>query len=145
MNITYIPATPELKRQMKQVSTSNASDFIHFDDNFYSIVALDDATPVGLIVAKKRRLSKPVGMLEEAYIDIIEVHPEYQRQGIGTELMEKVMAWAKDNDVVQIRAWSEEIRYEALMLWAKLGFTFSQVDFQKGDEKRYGFYVAKRL
>ena len=145
MNITYVTATSELKQRMKQESASNASDFIRFEDNYFSIVALDGGTPIGLIVAKKRHLSKPMEKLEEAFIDIIEVHPDYQRQGIGTVLMEKVMAWAKENDVVQIRAWSEEIRYEALMLWAKLGFTFSQVDFQREDEKHYGFYVAKRL
>ena len=44
-----------------------------------------------------------------------------------------------------VRAWSEEIWFEALMLWNKLGFTFSQADFQRGDEKRHGFYVARRL
>jgi hypothetical protein len=59
--------------------------------------------------------------------------------------MEKVIAWAEENELSQIRAWSEEIRYEALMLWAKLGFSFSQVEFQRKGEKRYGFYVAKRL
>jgi hypothetical protein len=44
-----------------------------------------------------------------------------------------------------VRAWSEEIRVEALMLWKTLGFSFSQVDFSRGEEKRYGFYVAKAL
>ena len=82
---------------------------------------------------------------QEAYIDIVEVQPAYQRQGIGTALVERVVAWAKENRVAQVRAWSEEIRGEALMLWNKLGFTFSRVDFQRGDEKRYGFCVAKRL
>jgi predicted N-acetyltransferase YhbS len=83
MAITYSPATPELKLRMKAQSSSNASDFIRFNDNYFSVVALDESTPIGLVVAKKRNLSKPVEILSEAYIDVIEVHPDYQRQGIG--------------------------------------------------------------
>jgi GNAT superfamily N-acetyltransferase len=145
MQIIYVPATPELQRQMKEQSSSNASDFIHFEDNFYSVIAVDDSNPIALIVAKKRPLSKPVDMLQEAYIDVIEVHPDYQRRGIGAELVKRVLLWAKENELSQIRAWSEEIRYAALMLWKKLGFTFSQVNFQRGDEERYGFYVTKQM
>ena len=145
MKVIYISATPELQRKYKEQSGSNASDFIRFDDGYYSLVALVAEKPIALIVAKKRHLSEPLHMEQEAYIDIIEVQPEYQKQGIGTELMEKVIVWAKANQVYQIRAWSEEIRCEALMLWHKLGYTFSRVDFQQGNEKRYGFYVTKRL
>jgi len=38
-----------------------------------------------------------------------------------------------------------DLHLEALMFWNKLEFSFSRVDFQDRDEKRYGFYVAKRL
>jgi GNAT superfamily N-acetyltransferase len=101
--------------------------------------------PVALIVAKIRPLARPLQMEREVYIDIIEVQPDHQRQGIGTELMKKVITWARDNQAYQIRAWSEEIRHEALMLWCRLGFAFSQVDFKRGGEERYGFYVTRRL
>ena len=145
MDIQYVQATPELKAELKTQSESNASDFIRFEDNYTSVVALDGDKPIALIVAKKRGLPEPLQAEQEAYIDIIEVQPAYQRQGIGTALIEQVVAWARENQVTQVRAWSEEIRIEALTLWNKLGFTFSQVDFQRGDEKRYGFYVARRL
>ena len=56
-----------------------------------------------------------------------------------------MVAWAKENQVAQVCAWSEEIRVEALMLWNKLGFTFSQVDFERNRERRHGFHVARRL
>lgn len=145
MEIEYVLATPELKNTMKERSNSNACDFIRFEDNYLSIMGLDNGIPIALIVAKQRPLPPPLQTSSEAYIDIIEVHPDYQRKGIGMILMGKVMDWAHVNQCIQLRAWSEEIRSEALMLWNKLGFTFSRVDFQNGDEKRYGFYVAKRL
>lgn len=145
MNVEYVPATPELKRRMEEQSTSNASDFIRFEDRTCSVIALVDGEPIGLIVAKLRPLGTPLGTVQEAYIDVIEVGPAYQRRGIGTALVKEAIAWARDNGASQVRAWSEEVRHEALMLWNKLGFTFSQVDWERGDSKGHGFYVAKRL
>lgn len=144
MDIRYVSATPELKTQMCEQWSSNASDFIRFDDDVYSLVVIVEG-PIGLIVAKKRALAEPLSMLQEVFIDLIEVQPAYQRQGIGTTLVERVIEWTKEAQVAQVRAWSEAIRHEALMLWNKLGFAFSQVDFQREDGKHYGFYVAKRL
>jgi len=145
MEIQYVHATPELKARLKEQSESNACDFIRFEDNYCSLIVMAGDRPVALIVAKVRPLSEPLQTVQEAYIDIVEVQPAYQRQGIGTVLVERVEAWARAQHVAQLRAWSEEIRVEALMLWKKLGFTFSEVGFQRGDEKRYGFYVTKGL
>lgn len=103
-------AIPELKAQLKAQSGSNASDFIRFDGDYYSLVALVGDRPVALIVAKKRSLTPPLQDEQEAYIDIIEVQPEYQRQGVGTALMERVLAWARENQVTQVRDWSRVSR-----------------------------------
>ena len=92
MPIAYVPETPGLKRDYKARSGSNASELIRFDDNAFSLVAVVDDQPVALIVAKLRPLSEPLQMEREAYLDIIEVQPNYQRQGIGTELMRRVTA-----------------------------------------------------
>lgn len=145
MHVQYVHATPDLKIAFKARSGTNASDFIRFDDNYLSLIALAGNQPIALIVAKARPLAEPLQMVTEAFIDIIEVLPEYQRQGIGTALVQRVIQWARESGVAQVRAWSEEIRCEALLLWNKLGFTFSRVDFQNGPDKRYGFYVARRL
>jgi len=145
MDVQIVLATPELKARMRALSESNACDFVRFDDNYCSLFAVVGDRPVGLIVAKKRPLSEPLQMVEEAYIDIIEVQPDVQRRGIGTLLVTEILGWARENRISQVRAWSEEIRYEALMLWKELGFAFSQVDLARGEEKRYGFYVTKAL
>ena len=145
LQISFVAGTPDLKRAYRERSVSNASDFVRFEEGYCSRFALQEGVPVGLIVAKKRPLGEPLQMAHEAFIDIIEVLPEVQRQGIGTSLVEQAIEWARENGVVQVRAWSEELRYEALMLWNKLGFAFSQVDFERNGEKRHGFYAAKRL
>jgi GNAT superfamily N-acetyltransferase len=124
---------------------SHPNDLIRFNPNYFLVFALDDDRPIALIGAKKRCLSEPLQSELEVFIDIIEVSQEYQRKGIGTELVQMVIAWAKESNAVQVRAWTEEIRFEALMLWKKMHFSFSQVDFQRDQDKRYGFYVAMRL
>jgi GNAT superfamily N-acetyltransferase len=143
--ITYVLGTPETKQQMQATNESNACDFIHFDSDYISVFALSDGKPVALVGAKIRSISEPLQNESEVFIDIIEVTPAFYRQGIGTELVNQVIEWATTNKATQVRAWTEECREAALMLWCKMGFTFSQVDFQRGEEKHYGFYVARRV
>jgi GNAT superfamily N-acetyltransferase len=147
MQIDYVAATPELKSRFKELSGPyGGADFIQFDDQHFSLVAVVENEPVGIIVARRQGLAAPVQILEEAMILIIEVLPQYRRNGIGQALVEKTLAWAQGQEITQARAWSEEIRTEAHMLWNKLGFTFARADFQRpGEEPHYGFYVAKRL
>lgn len=52
----------------------------------------------------------------EDLIDIIEVNERYRKMGIGSKLIEMVIERAFDRNVVQLRAWSEECRAEALYL-----------------------------
>ena len=73
MNYEYISVTPVLKERWKEYSSSNASDFIRFEENYYSVMAMSGERPVGLVVAKKHSLASPLEMLREAFIDIIDV------------------------------------------------------------------------
>jgi GNAT superfamily N-acetyltransferase len=143
--ITYEPGTPEIKQQMQATSESNACDFIRFDSDYFSVFAMSDGKPVALVGANIRNISEPLQNESEVFIDIIEVNPAFYRQGIGTELIYQVIEWATTKKASQVRAWSEECREAALILWCKMGFTFSRVDLQRGEENRYGFYVAKRI
>ncbi|MHB1356170.1 MAG: GNAT family N-acetyltransferase [Anaerolineae bacterium] len=143
--ITYVPGTPEIKQKMQATSESNACDFIRFDSDYFSLFALSDGKPVALVGAKIKSISEPLQDESEVFIDIIEVTPAFFRQGIGTELVARVIEWAGSRNATQVRAWSEECREAALMLWRNMGFTFSRVDFQHGEQNRYGFYVARRV
>jgi hypothetical protein len=40
MNVEYVCATPELEKRLQERSGSNASDFIRFNDNTYSLITL---------------------------------------------------------------------------------------------------------
>lgn len=143
--VVFQNVTEELKKAYSKASESNAEAFIVLNDDHRSIVALAEGRPIGLVVAKQRLLPEPLSDIREVYIDVIEVHPDYQRRGIGTALMRHVTDWALGIEAQQIRAWSEEMRGEALQMWKKLGFSFSVNSFQRGEEDRYGFYISRRI
>jgi GNAT superfamily N-acetyltransferase len=144
-NVCYKPATLDLKGKYAAATESNAHNFIVLDDNHYSIIAMKSDEPIGLIVAKKRALPDPLSDVVEVFIDVIEVDQQYQRRGVGTELMRHVNEWAVQIEASQVRAWSEEIRTDALLMWRKMGFTFSTLTFKQEETKRHGFYVARTL
>jgi len=141
--ITYIQVDHSLQEQIKHSWQSNAGDYLHLGSDGFTLAAVVDGQPVGIISAFKRSLPEPLAMMREAFIDILEVQELYRRQGIGETLVNRVIAWAQDNGLDQVRAWSEEIRLEALMLWRKVGFSFAKVDFERDGQKHYGFYAVR--
>jgi GNAT superfamily N-acetyltransferase len=144
-NITYLPANDELKIRIQQDWSSNAGDYISLDEESFSLGALADAVPIGVISARKRPLTEPLCALHEAFIYIIEVSDEYRRLGIGSALVEAVIVWAKQQSVLQVGAWSMSTRVEVLHLWHKFGFTFVKIDTPQQLEAPHGFYAVKRI
>jgi len=143
LGITYVQVDEALKEQIKASWQSNAGDYLHLGSDGLTVAAVVDGQPLGVISAFKRNLPEPLAMVREAFIDIIEVQEPFRRQGIGEMLVSRVVAWAQDNGLDQVRAWSEEIRLEALMLWRKTGFSFAKVDFERAGQRRYGFYAVR--
>ena len=144
-DVTYLPANEELKARIQRDWPSNAGDFIRLDEGSFSLIALVSGIPVGLVSAHRRYLDDPLGWIEEAYIDILEVNEAHRRSGIASALVEEVINWARQIGVAQVASWSLKPRIEALHLWHKLGFTFAKVDSPQQMEAPYGFRVARRL
>ena len=86
-------------------------------------IAEYDDMPVGyvLVTTDKMRPRSQVGLV--AYISGICVFPSFQRQGIGTKLMEKAIEWSKKQGVVLIEN-DDEIKENpgAVSFLTKLGF-----------------------
>jgi GNAT superfamily N-acetyltransferase len=141
--VVYAKVDDLLKAQIKRSWQSNAGDYLHLGSDGFTVAAIADGQPIGVISAFARSLPEPLAMQREAFIDIIEVQEPYRRQGVGEALVNRVVDWAQREGLDQIRAWSEEIRLEALMLWRKTGFGFAKVDFERDGQKRYGFYAVR--
>ena len=67
----------------------------HLSKCFCFVAALDNGKVVGFVSA----LSDGVGC---AFIPLIEVLPEYQKQGIGTSLMQKMLDILKDINAIDL-------------------------------------------
>lgn len=117
---------------------------MHLTDGF-SLIALCDDLPVGLLAVQWRTLPPPLRDVTEGFIDIIEVQADYRRRGIATHLVGLALERARAHGACQLRGWSSEDKAEAIPLWLALGFSLCPaVTYPRGEEVK-GYYVAKRV
>lgn len=121
-----------------------AARHMHISDGF-SIIAIEGEMLVGLISTYWKKLPRPLDDDFDAYIDILEVHKDFRRQGIATRLIEISMQRARQKGMRQIRSWSSEDKIEAIQMWKALGFGLCPATaYPKGQEVK-GFFVTKVL
>ncbi len=117
---------------------------MHIADGF-ALVAFAQDRLAGLISICWKVLPTPLPVTREAFVDIIEVHPNCRRQGIAARLVELSIERAKNSSAYQIRAWSSEDKTEAILLWKRLGFSLCPaVIYSRGQEIR-GYFAARTL
>lgn len=142
--VIYVDADEPLKARIAHEWGDLAARHMHLSDGF-SLVALTAEQPVGLIGISYRCLPAPLVGTYEGYIDIIEVHPDYRRQGIATQLIAMVIERLRTQRLYQVRAWSSEDKTAAIHLWQALGFTLCPaMTFPQGQQVQ-GYFVAKLL
>lgn len=142
--VIYVDADEPMKALIAHEWGDLAARHMHLADGF-SIVALASEQPVGLIAVSYRRLPAPLVGIYEGYIDIIEVHPEYRRQGIATQLIAMVVERLRAQRLYQVRAWSSEDKTAAIHMWQGLGFTLCPAMTYPRGQGVQGFFVAKLL
>ena len=72
---------------------------------WFTLIAADGAEPVALIAVVWRGRPKPFAGCVEGRIDIIEVEPEYRRQGVASTLVGVAADRASERGAYQLRAW----------------------------------------
>ena len=113
--------------------------------NGFSILALCDGEPIGLISVYWRELPPPLVSATEGYIDIIEVCQGFRRQGIATKLIEMSAERARKQGIYQLRAWSSEDKTEAIPMWQALGFGLCPATTYPGGQEVKGYFVTQVL
>ena len=89
------------------------------EDTALHIIVMCDRTIIAS--ARLRELSPELGSI--AYVAVL---PEFQNQGIGTKLIEKLITKAQDNNLKAVRLMS---RINAIKFYHKLGFTEQEHPF----------------
>ena len=142
--ITYLDADEKIKYRVGKEWGEKAARHMHLVDGF-SIAALYDEILVGLISVYWKKLPSPLLETFDWYIDILEVHKDFQRRGIGAHLIKIASERAKGAGIYQIRSWSSEDKKEAILMWKALGFGLCPaVTYPQGEEVK-GYFVAKVL
>lgn len=141
--IQYVDADETIKLQVTKEWGEKAAHHTHLVEGF-SIVALDEQNLVGLISIYWKKLPAPFDECD-AYIDILEVHRDFRRQGIARRLIEISMERAKQKGRWQIRAWSSEDKLEAISMWKALGFGLCPATTFPNGQEVNGFFVTKIL
>src|SRR5512147_831577 len=121
-----------------------AARHLHFADGF-SIMAMHDEQSVGLISTYWRELPPPLPPTMEAYIDFLEVRPDYRRRGIARELITLSVQRACEQRVYQVRSWSSEDKLAAIPMWQHLGFGLCPARTFPGGQEVRGYFVTKVL
>jgi len=143
-NIQFVDASEAIKTCVLNEWGEKTARHMHITDGF-SIVALQGEMLVGLISTYWRELPAPLNGEFDAYIDILEVHRDFRRKGIATQLIEISMRRAKQKGMRQIRSWSSEDKTEAIHMWNALGFGLCPATtYPKGQEVK-GYFVVKIL
>lgn len=119
---------------------------IHLDNGF-TIVAMSGEEPIAVISVYWKMLPEPMPQTREAFIDLIDVDPEFRRQGIARMLIELAVGRAADAGAYQLRAWTSSERPAALALWRAVGFCLCPAVVLVGPDNRHiqGYFVARRL
>lgn len=89
LNITFKEIDKEIEKQIVEIWGNWVTEYgcLHYGDGCYSLAAIYDGKPVGFISTYPVQLSVPLQMYSDAYIDDLEVHEDFRRQGIARELL----------------------------------------------------------
>jgi GNAT superfamily N-acetyltransferase len=131
--------------EMKENVRKNMGEVnLHLSDGF-SVVALYNEKPVGIISVYKKLLPPPLPETYEGYIDIIEVVEEYRMNGIAREILRMSIDRARKEGYYQLRAWSTDDKIEAIPVWKALGFCLCPTTHSMWGEKITGYFVTYLL
>lgn len=94
------------------------------DHGVQVIVAEQDETCVGVIVGRLVK-SPSIPILQPRQLATIEdlvVHPEYRRRGVGKELLNAAIIWARDQGASEIQLNVYSFNTAAMDLYENMGF-----------------------
>jgi ribosomal protein S18 acetylase RimI-like enzyme len=92
------------------------------------VLTVDDKI-VGVLVLTKQD--------QQLLLDNVAVHPDYQRQGFGRQLMALAEAHAKTNSLETIILYTNEQMTENIELYKKLGFVETERRIEEGYRRVY--------
>ena len=104
----------------------------------YWVAERQDEIVCHIFVQRVRKVPKPERIGDEyGYVTNVYTKPTYRRQQIGSELMKRVEAWARGEDLDTLIVWPSE---EGVSFYEQAGFTAQNAILEyelRPEEKRY--------
>lgn len=145
MKVEYKSINDLILEKIIDVYGDWCKQYIIIRDDTFTLAAMDGDIPVGFICVTPRALTYPLEHLKDAFIEVLEVHENYQRQGIGQHLVVCSEDWAKNAGFKQIRTHHNDKAAAAIMLSHKLNYGLCPHDYWIEDKKYSGYFVSKVL
>jgi len=145
MEIEYKEINDAIYRKSIELYGEWIDKYIHIREDTFALAALNGDTPVGFVCVTPRALPYPLEQFEDAYIEVLEVHEDYRRRGIGQHLVQASIDWATEARFRQIRTHHNDAAAAAIQLSYKLGFGMCPHDYVIDGEQHSGYFVAKVL
>jgi GNAT superfamily N-acetyltransferase len=143
-DVAIVEADEALRRRLGREWGPVVAAHVHLSDGF-SLVALRDDEPVGLIAVVWRALPPPLPATVEAFIDIIEVRADSRRRGLARRLVALAEERARAGGAYQLRAWSSADKTQVIPMWRALGFGLCPATTYPRGEAVEGYFVARVL
>jgi len=137
-----------LAERIRTEFRQEAFDHLRFGEDGISFAAMEGENIAGFISLTWKEFPYTFGEPpKEAYIDILEVSPDYRRQGIAKKLIDECETVARAEDCYQLRSWSSEDKTEAIAMWKKYNFGMHPQTIVSGrtGENVNGYFVTKPI
>lgn len=145
MEITYKIIDAEAVKKNDAFYGEGMSKHLNLRDDGFALIAWDGETPAGFISVNPRALAYPLEHIQDAFIEIYEVHENYRRQGIGRQLATRGEEWARQAGFRQIRTHHNDKASFAIQMSHKLGYGMCPYDYWIDGVEYHGFWVVKIL
>jgi len=122
----------------------NIKNFIWLGENTFTLFAVDaEDNNIGFLFAYYREIPAPLGGKTECFINVIDVNESIRGKGIGSALIQEAVKMAKEENVIQVRAYCDINNVASHALWLKNGFGISPVKMPDG--QILGSFVTYRI
>lgn len=102
------------------------SDFV-LDDNQNILLLKDGNIVVGAALITEKK--DPFKKVKSYYIDYLCIRKEYEHKGFGTQLLNKILELAKENDIKYLELTSNKERKRAQNMYLRFGMKIKDTDY----------------
>lgn len=145
MSVEYKKIDDTILKKIAENYGEWVKKYIFVRDDAFALAAMDGDMPVGFICVTPRALTYPLEHIKDAYIEDLEVHESYRRQGIARYLVTCAEVWAAKEGFKQIRTHHNDGAVAAIKLSNSLNYGLCPWDYWIDGEKHSGYWVAKIL